>query len=156
MLRFPYLPEPLLGPPPPSLPAGAFVRCRPLVPVRVVGPPGQSRFFPRALLDTGSDDTIFPLDLVPLLGIALRADSGQGVRWRGQRFPLRFGDAELEMSDESGAVWRWPALVGFSAAPMRYPLLGNAGCLQFMDALFLGKTQLVELETNDAFPGTKS
>jgi hypothetical protein len=31
MLRFPYLPEPLGGPPPPSLPAGATARWRPLL-----------------------------------------------------------------------------------------------------------------------------
>jgi hypothetical protein len=38
MLRFPYQDEALTGPPPPSLPAGAVVRWRPLVPVTILGP----------------------------------------------------------------------------------------------------------------------
>jgi len=40
MLRFPYLEEPLLGPPPPSLPAASTGRWRPLVPLTVHGPAG--------------------------------------------------------------------------------------------------------------------
>lgn len=155
MLRFAYLSEPLTGSPPPSLPAGASARWRPLVPVRVYGPSGRVRFFPRALLDPGADDTIFPLDLVPLLGISLRADAGHTVRWRGQAHSLRFGDVELELSDESGSIWRWPATIGFSSAPIRYPILGIAGCLIYFDALFRGDDPMVELETNRAFVGTK-
>lgn len=38
MLQFPYLDEPLSGPPPPSLPSGATVRYRPLIPITVIGP----------------------------------------------------------------------------------------------------------------------
>jgi hypothetical protein len=156
MLRFPYLPEPLGGPPPPSLPAGATVRWRPLLPVHIIGPTGQVRYFPRALFDPGADDTIFPMDLVPSLGVILMPETGQGVRWRGQRHPLRFAHVELELSDESSSVWRWPAIVGFSPAPIRYPLLGIAGCLQFFDVQFRGEDRTVELETNRSYPGTKT
>ena len=38
MLRFPYQDEPLGSRPPPSLPASATVRWRPLLPVTVIGP----------------------------------------------------------------------------------------------------------------------
>ena len=154
MLRFAYLPEPLGGPPPPSLPAGAAVHWRPLLPVRIIGPTGLFRSFPRALLDPGADDTILPMDLVAVLGVTLLAEAGHGVRWRGQRYPLRFGNVQLELSDDSGATWRWPATVGFSPALIRYPILGNAGCLQFLDALFRGEDRSVELETNRSYPGT--
>jgi hypothetical protein len=58
----------------------------------VIGPTGKRRFFPRAVLDPGADDTVFPLALAGLLGVALRADSGHALRWRGQGYPLRFGD----------------------------------------------------------------
>ena len=61
MLQFPYQSEPLIGPPPPSLPASALIRWRPLIPVTLIGPGGKRRPFTRALLDTGSDDTIFPM-----------------------------------------------------------------------------------------------
>ncbi|HYT88638.1 MAG TPA: hypothetical protein VEL76_08005 [Gemmataceae bacterium] len=156
MLSFPYLSELLVGPPPPSLPSGSTARWRPLVPVRLFGSAGGFRYFPRALLDTGADDSIFPLDAATALGVTLKADVGQVIRWRGQQHALRFGDVELELADESGAVWRWPAVVGFSPAPIRYPLLGNAGCLGFLDATFRGHARLVELQTTPSYPGTTS
>jgi hypothetical protein len=156
MLRFPYLPEPLSGPARPSLPAGATVHWRPLVPVRIVGPTGLYRDFPRALLDPGADDTVFPMDLVPVLDVMLLPDVRNAVRWRGQRYALRFGQVHLELSDDSGSVWRWPATVGFSPAPIRYPILGTAGCLQFLDAIFRGADRRAELETNASYPGTKT
>lgn len=153
MLRFPYQDEPLQGTPPPSLPPGTANRWRPLIPLTVIGPTGQWRTFVRALLDPGADDTVLPLALASLLGVVLRPDGGHGLRWRGQGFSLRFGDVDLELSDGS-QVWRWPAVVGFSPAPIRYPILGLAGCLQFFDARYRGLDRIVELETNSSYPGT--
>jgi hypothetical protein len=153
MLRFPYLPEPLSGSVPPSLPPGTRVRWRPLAPVRVIGPAGQSRFFARALLDSGSDETVFALDVAARIGVGLMAETGQTIRWRGQGYSLRFGRVELQFTGEAGSVWRWPATVGFSAAPIRYPLLGQAGCLSYFDTLFRGHDRAVELETNASYPG---
>jgi hypothetical protein len=123
------------------------------VPVNILGPAGKRRFFPRAVLDPGADDTVFPLAVAGLLGVTLRADSGHAVRWRGQSYSLRFGSVELELSDGS-QLWRWSAVVGLSQAPLRYPILGVCGCLQFFDARFLGQSQLVELETNPSYGGT--
>ncbi len=156
MLSFPYQDEPLGGSPPPSLSSGTTVRWRPLVPVRVIGPGGQSRSFTRAVFDPCADDTVLPLGLAAVLSIPLRPDTGHVVRWRGQTHPLRFGDVELELSDDTGAVWRWPAIVGFSPAPMRYPILGTCGCLQFFDAQFRGGDRMVDIETNRSYPGTKT
>jgi hypothetical protein len=153
MLQFPYQDEPLRGQPPPSLPASATVRWRPLVPVTAIGPTAKRRFFPRALLDPGADDTVFPLALAAMLDVTLRADLGHGLRWRGQGYALRFADLDLELCD-GPRVWRWPAIVGFSPAPLRYPTLGICGCLQFFDTRFCGATQIVEVETNASFPGT--
>ena len=81
-LRFPYLDEPLHGPPPPLLPSTTTLRWRPLVPVTVIGPNGQSFSFGRALVDPGADDTILPLDVVNLLGVALN------VRFLGADYRL--------------------------------------------------------------------
>ena len=138
LMRFPYEPEPLTGPPAPSLPPTAITRWRPLMPVRIIGPQGFFQDYELAVLDPAADDTVFPFGLVKALGISLRPFSGHGVRWRGQLHALRFGDVELEIAAD-GMVWRWPAVVGFSPAPMRHPILGQAGCLQFMDARFLGR-----------------
>jgi hypothetical protein len=153
MLRFPYQDEPLIGPAPPSLVLGALVRWRPLLPVSIIGPSGTVRDFGRAVLDPAADDTIFPLVTARFIGARLRPDTGHRVRWRGQLHPLRFGDVELLLSDNA-ISWCWPAVVGFSPAPLRYPILGQAGCLHFFDARFLGEELAVELQTNRAYPGT--
>ena len=153
MLQFSYQDEPLSGPPPPSLPPMSTVRWRPLIPAIVLGPTGKQRIFARAVLDPGADDTVFPLALAGLLGVPLRTHIGHGLRWRGQAYPLRFGDVELELSD-GVQVCRWPAVIGFSQAPMRYPILGLSGCLQFFDASFFGEDRVVRLEVNRSFPGT--
>jgi hypothetical protein len=153
MLRFPYQTEPLTGPAPPSLPPGTLVRWRPLVPVTIIGPGGLQRDFGRAILDDASDDTVFPLDVAVGIGVRLHPDTGHRVRWRGQLHALRFGQVELVLTDNH-TTWRWPAMVGFPPSPLRYPLLGQAGCLQFMDARFLGADLVAELETNRTVPGT--
>jgi hypothetical protein len=156
MLSFPYQSEPLAGPPPPSLLPGATVRWRPLVPVRVIAPGGWSRSFARAVFDPCADDTVLALSLATVLGIPLRPATGHVVRWRGQAYPLRFGDVELELADDTGQVWRWPAVVSFSSAPMRYPILGTCGCLQYFDSRFRGEDRVVEIEANRTYPGTMS
>jgi hypothetical protein len=155
MLRFPYLDEPLTGPPPPSLPVGAVVRRRPLVPVSIIGPAGLMWDFGRAVLDPASDDTVFPLDTAGRIGVVLHPDTGHRVRWRGQLYHMRFANVELLLTDNIG-TWRWPAVVAFSPAPIRYPILGQSGCLQFMDARFLGADQIVELTTNRSFTGMET
>ena len=152
ILRFPYLEEPIQGAPPPSLPQSVQMRWRPLVPVGVHGPVGKSLALGRALLDSGADDTILPLDVATLLGVQLLPLTGHAMRWRGQRHTLQFGAVELELVDEVGIALCWAAVVGFSAANLRYPLLGIAGCFCFFDVRFLGKNKMVEIEPNDSFP----
>ncbi|MBV9122213.1 MAG: hypothetical protein JO112_02490 [Planctomycetes bacterium] len=154
MLLFPYQDEPLTGRPPPSLPALATARWRPLVPVDILGPTGLRRSFARALVDPGADDTVFPLNTALQIGVKLLADTGHRVRWRGLLHPLRFGAVDLILEDGTDE-WRWPAVVGFSPAPIRYPILGLTGCLEFFDTRFRGSNLIVEFDTNPAYPGTK-
>src|SRR5262249_31425257 len=94
-----------------------------------------------------------PLVTARWINVSLRVDTGHRVRWRGQVHPLRFGDVELVL-DHGMAVWRWRTVVGFSPAAIRYPILGTAGCLQFIDARFRRADLIVELETNRTYPGT--
>jgi hypothetical protein len=155
MLRFSHQDELLTGPPPPSLPAGAVVRWRPLVPVDIFSPTGLVRHFGRAVLDPAADDSVFPLDTGRRLGVRFRPDSGHLLRWRGQLHPLRFGDVELVLAD-AVTVCRWPTVVAFSPAPIRYPILGTSGCLQFFDARFFGADRMAELDPNRLYPGISS
>jgi len=84
------------------------------------------------------------------------SDTAISVRWRGRSYPLHFAQIELELDDTTGATLRWPAIVGFSAAPLPYDgLLGNYGCLTFMNATFRGEEQILELEPTSQFRGVE-
>ena len=137
---------------PPSLPAAAQGRWRPLVPVTLSGPTGGSAFFPRALLDSGADDSIFPLDVAVQLGIPLLPATGHAMHWRGQQHPLRYAQVVLELADAIGNHLRWPCVIAFTPVNIRYPLLGLAGCLEYLDANFRGMLREIELEPNVTFP----
>jgi hypothetical protein len=135
----------------PSL-GGRSVRPRPLVWLGVTGPTGSVAR--TALLDTGSDDTVFPDQLASLIGIDLSNLAVLPMRRPGgQRIPLRFAKVMLRLTD--GQEFReWPAIVGFTPAPLPYPLLGFAGCLQYFTATFRGDIEEVELAVNALYPGT--
>jgi hypothetical protein len=157
-LWFPYLSVPLIGPPPPTLPPGTLVRWRPFVPIRVHSlTTGQDYDINEALVDSGADDTIFPMDVATLTGIALLplGSIGHSIRWGTSRHPIRFGEVRLELSDGIEA-WNWNAIVAFTPAPIRYPLLGQASFFSFFDITFKGEAREVSLETNPSFPGTKT
>jgi hypothetical protein len=74
------------------------------------------------------------------------------MRWRGGQYALSFGDVELELADDAGIVLRWAATIAFTKAPIRYPLLGVAGCLQFFDTRLLGENRLLEIEPAPSCP----
>lgn len=115
-------------------------------------PLGGFHKFARALVDSGADDTLFPLIIANRLGVPLLVDTKHGVLWRGQAAPSRYGMVELELADASGNSLRWPATIAFTTANITYPLLGVSGCLEFFDAKFLGKDRILELEPNADFP----
>ncbi len=152
IVRFPYMAEPLLGPPTPPLSSAAGSRWRPLVPVTVQTSERASVVFGRALVDPGADDTVLPWDATELLAVSLYPATGQSLRWRGQGYALRYGQVTFELADEEGNVATWTAVAGFTRAPIRYPLLGICGCLEFFDATFRGAQRIVELQTNASFP----
>jgi hypothetical protein len=48
----------------------------------------------------------------------------------------------------------WKAWVAFSPVPLRQPLLGFAGFLQYFTATFHGDREEVELAVNSLYPGS--
>ena len=157
-LLFPYQPEAIQGQLPPTLPGGTTHRFRPLVSVRIVNPISKRNWrYAKVLADSGSDDSIFPISAVGLIG--LRSDQLLSTRfhvvWRGTAWPLQFGDVELELNDGQ-CLCRWLTRVAFSPMPTRFPILGQAGCLQFFNATFRGEDHITELEPIPTFPGTIS
>ena len=71
---------------------------RPVVPIRIRGSVA-SRRLKSALLDTGSQDTLFPAALAEPLGIPLGGER-QTIRWRGQRYWVELHTVELELAPE--------------------------------------------------------
>ncbi len=127
-------------------------RPRPVIHVALIGP-SQTRVR-LSLLDTGADDTVFPEDLASQVGVDLTGAptataSGVGVVGAS----LRYAEVDLRLSD--GREFRqWRARVGFTSAPLKRPLLGFAGFLQFFTATFCGDREEVELAVNTLYHGT--
>lgn len=151
-LVFPYLPYSSPGGRPVWPLGGRTNRPRPVFGVTVVGP-GRSHPID-GLLDTGSDDTVFPDFVATTIGLDLsaaptRAASGVGM----VGYPIRYAEVVLRVS--AGNERReWPARVGFTTAPLKRALLGYAGFLQFFTATFDGHRERVELTVNALYPGT--
>jgi hypothetical protein len=155
ILEFPYLSEALRGMTPPTLTPGARHRLRPFIPIRIAGSGPISIPIRRALVDSGADDTVFPLAVAQTHGIALRNPTPFHVVWRGAAHPLWFARATLRL--EAGIEWlQWTSTIAFSHAPIRYPILGIAGCIEYFDVTFLGSDQQVVLQPNRLFPGVTS
>ena len=124
----------------------------PLITVTLVGPTGTA--VRAALLDTGATDTVFPESIAATAGIDLSAaPAGEASGVGRVAVRIRYAEVTLRLTD--GLEYRqWPARVGFTSAPLHWPLLGFAGCLQFFDATFRGGLEEVELMVNGLYPGT--
>ncbi len=137
----------------PVLPLGGrFVRPRPLIPVTLIGP--TNSYLRSALLDTGADDTVFPQSVATRIGVDLsNAPAGSGAGVGLANVQLRYAEVTLRIAT-SHEQREWRAWVGFTAARLRYPVLGFAGFLQFFDAYFRGGLEEVELTINSLYLGT--
>lgn len=130
---------------------GRWVRPRPMVTVAMIGPGGT--FVEEAMLDTAADDTVFPIAAAVTAGLDLtNAPTGEASGVGAVPALVRYAAVELRLTDGK-EFRRWPAWVGFTAARLKQPLLGFAGCLQFFGALFRGDREEVELEVNSLYPG---
>jgi hypothetical protein len=148
-LLFPYQPfqvaQPLV-----SL-AGRLTRPRPIINVTLLGP--LRGVLTSGLLDTGADDTVFPELVAQRLGLDLtNAPQGSGAGFGMHAGVVRYAEVPLRIAD-SNERREWRAWVGFTSAPLRQPLLGYAGFLQFFTACFHGDREEVELTVNASYPG---
>ena len=149
-MRFPYQ-KIRVGRPAPTL-GGRWVRSQPLIHVSLVCPTGA--LVVQGILDTAADDTVFPDSAAARIGLDLTGaptgvSSGVGL----VPVPLRY--AQIKLRATSGGEFReWPAWVGFTSIPIRYPMLGFAGFLQYFTATFHGDFEEVELAVNRLYPGT--
>lgn len=127
-------------------------RPRPVVSVGVFGP--TNSWVGPALLDTGSDDTVFTEAVAASIGIDLtNAPSATASGVGMVASPVRYAEVRLRLTD--GVEFReWPARVGFTPVPLKRALLGFAGFFQFFTATFDGDREHFELAVNAIYPGT--
>jgi hypothetical protein len=153
MLQILYMPRPIKPPTPPNHPPGTTYRYRPILPVTLVGP-ADRRHGTHAVVDTGSDDCLFPIGFLARIGGTPCPETGHHVTWRGSTYPILYANITLMLADDT-STYTWPTIVAFTPAPIKHSLLGIAGCLQYFDARFRGADRTVELEANWTYPGTK-
>jgi hypothetical protein len=65
---------------------------------------------------------------------------------------VSFAPVTLLLSD-GYEICEWYAIVGFSASPLRWALLGHSGFLEFFDVQLLGARRETILTPNTAFAG---
>jgi len=149
-LRFPYRPY-RVGQPPVSM-GKRTARVKPVIPISLTGPAGLFAY--DALVDTGSDEIVFPQKSAAKIGVDLSiAPVGQGGGANQSPIPVRYAEVTLRLSDgHENREWR--AWVGFTPSPMRWGLLGFAGFLEYFTAVFDGVAEAVELTVNPLYPGT--
>lgn len=149
-MKFPY--RQYHTTPSPTVPTG--VLHRPEVPLCVIGATGALSIW--ALVDAGSDDTLFPLSVGRIIGATMNPTQTWKVEGiGGQAVPVILGEIALELTDGS-QTFRWPAkiaLVDFADPKDEFALVGHAGCLDYFRITYDGHLRMLEIEATPAFPG---
>lgn len=126
---------------------------RPVITIRVVGPNADARW--DALLDSGADETLFPLSLAEVLGVELDQELiSEAAGISGDRLKIHYGDVELQIeSDQDVVAWKTTVgFVDFGSASDEVIILGHGGCLDFFTATFDGEQAELELKPNGLLP----
>lgn len=138
--------------PAPGFESGAIYQ--PKIPIVLVGPKGEMRF--NALVDTGSDQTIFPLlDIEEITGVIIDRNSKSEVQGRleqhkedlflGKQCRLRLSVGE-ELYEFSSSIW-------YSDDSDSPAILGHSGFLEYFTATFDGENHVLTLDPNKIFSG---
>jgi hypothetical protein len=131
---------------------GRFSRPRPMLPITLIGPSGSHLM--DGLIDSGSDETIFPEYVAGIVGIDLAGATGGCTHGIGAgSLTVRFADVTLRIAG-SNELHEWPAVVSFAPLARRTAILGFAGFLQYFTTTLHGDLEFVELTVNALYPGS--
>ena len=99
---------------------------RPILPIQIFGPAGSDE--DEGLVDTGSDDTLFPDDRIGKLGVTIKpGDHAVIAGIEGSLTLVRYGAVDLAIPGPGGGT-RWSARVGFHSG--QKVVLGLGGSLE--------------------------
>jgi hypothetical protein len=126
---------------------------RPVITIRIIGPKSEARW--DALVDSGADETLFPLSLAEVLGVELDQEfiiEAAGIS--GDRLKIQYGDVVLRIETEQDDIeWKTTVrFVDFGSASDEVIILGHGGCLDFFTATFDGENAELELKPNALLP----
>jgi hypothetical protein len=125
---------------------------RPEVEILVHGPNGSKVL--QALVDTGSDNTVFPAYVARELGIRVQSATGPAAEaFGGHQVALSYADIELELIHVEGNV-RWTAQAFFlvEESDEETVIVGRDGFLEYFTATFIGDEFALELKPNAFLP----
>lgn len=124
---------------------------RPIIPLIVESPAGV-RLMVDALVDTGADRTLLPVELAKKLRIDLMslptASLGSALGSTASFTPFML-TCELRRAPE---VLRWRAEVGFLAHAMTFCILGTKGFFEFFHLNYHWQQDFVDLEPSGTLP----
>jgi len=125
---------------------------RPEINVRIYGPAGDADAL--ALVDTGSDKSIFPMSFASDVGITTTPGTGLGaLTFGGHGMPLEYADVELEIPEFDPPL-RWRTRLYFAdiSEETEQAILGHNGFLDYFTATFDGEECSLELVPNSDLP----
>lgn len=115
---------------------------RPVITIRVVGPKADARW--DALVDSGADETLFPLSLAEVLGVELDEELiSEAAGISGDRLKIQYGDVDLRIESDSEII-EWKTTVGFvdfGSASDEVIILGHGGCLDFFEGFSVSRKE---------------
>jgi hypothetical protein len=106
-----------------------MVRYKPVIALTVIGPGGPHSV--EALVDSGSDDIVFSLDVAAQIGLNLSAASAGQAQGLGGPQPvgLLYAPVILVLSDGMQTC-SWRAVTTFTGTRLRFAIFGIAGGLE--------------------------
>lgn len=126
---------------------------RPVITIRIIGTKSEARW--DALVDSGADETLFPMSLADVLGLELDQQlTSEAVGISGDRLKILYGDVELRIECDNETI-AWKTTVGFvdfGKASDEVIILGHGGCLDYFTAIFDGEDAELELVANLLLP----
>jgi hypothetical protein len=142
--------------PAPTYPSGVIYR--PVIPIWIGAEDGPRKpYF--GLLDTGSDDTKFPMSVSDRLGVLLDRDHLIAFRGVGGEAFGYFGKVTMELR-QTPRTWRWSANVAFLPPPKDASpeeeitiTLGHTGFLRYFHVAFDYQRGRVKIRPNRLFVG---